>query len=403
MGRERPYDIVVVGASGFTGRFVVEELLTQHPSLKVAVAGRSIERTLKALRSHSVELERILRDRSLPCFEADSDRPESLRVVAEAAHVMIACAGPFNAVGLPAVEAAVAAGTHYVDITGEPLFVEECYQRFHQKAVAMRTTIVNCGGFDCVPTDLSVAEILKQIPDTKLIEGFVSSNSVGNNTGTLFSAIEGFRSAPKLRSLRATSTRPKLPKGDSRPFQPRNMYIEDRLPNRYCMLFPGADPTICRHSQIERLNQRPKPVDIALFFAFPSLVVYVAMMWVGLLITLAARFPWVENIVRRFPGLCTLGVFSASPDPASFASKFAQWDFFITTESREKRRAVWRMPDPAYGGTSRLVVACAVQLLKNKGKLCPGVVTPATAFAETDVLQMLRKRDITFQILSEDQ
>ncbi len=73
----------------------------------------------------------------------------------------------------------VQTGTCYVDITGEPLFVERVYQAHHQEAVKTGISIVTCCGFDCVPSDISISEIRKQVPDVTKIDGFLRSNAHG--------------------------------------------------------------------------------------------------------------------------------------------------------------------------------------------------------------------------------
>lgn len=88
------------------------------------------------------------------------------------------------------MDACVATGTSYCDITGEPLFVERCYVTHHEAAKKKNIAIVNCCGFDCIPTDLSVMQIRKQVPNVSKIEGFLRSNAHGN-VGTLFTAVDG--------------------------------------------------------------------------------------------------------------------------------------------------------------------------------------------------------------------
>src|SRR5690349_3062953 len=90
--------------------------------------------------------------------------------MARATRLLLSCAGPYNVFGMPVVEACVEAGTHYVDITGEPLFMERCYVELHKKAVANKVSVVNSCGFDCVPTDISIAEIRKKVPDAATID-----------------------------------------------------------------------------------------------------------------------------------------------------------------------------------------------------------------------------------------
>jgi len=127
----------------------------------------------------------------IPVFECDSTDPASLERMTAAATVVISAAGPFNQFGMPLIDACVKTGTHYVDITGEPLFVERTLLNHHAEATKKGITIVNCCGFDCVPSDLSVAEILKRVPNVTRIDGYLRSNA-HINTGIFFGFLYGF-------------------------------------------------------------------------------------------------------------------------------------------------------------------------------------------------------------------
>jgi short subunit dehydrogenase-like uncharacterized protein len=167
--RMRPFDVIVYGASGYTGRWIVEELLAARSSKeRIAVAGRSAARVREALASHTPGLTSLLSDycreqkiSEIPVFECDSNNPASLEAMTSQAVVVISAAGPFNQFGMPLVDACVKTNTNYVDITGEPLFVERTHQSHHAAALKKNISIVNCCGFDCVPSDISVLEIQK--------------------------------------------------------------------------------------------------------------------------------------------------------------------------------------------------------------------------------------------------
>jgi len=111
------------------------------------------------------------------------------------------------------------------------------------------------------------------------------------------------------------------------------------------------------------------------------------------------RFHFVERVLRAQPGLLTLGIFSANPDRESLSKKEAHWDFIVTTSDRKVQRARITTPDPGYTATSAMVVASAVEILRQGDTIPNGVITPATAFGETDYLKLLDKRGIRFSIL----
>jgi short subunit dehydrogenase-like uncharacterized protein len=113
---DRPHDVVLFGATGFTGALTAEYLVANAGEARVALAGRDREK-----------LEKL--DTGLPLLHADAEDPGSLREMAESARVVITTVGPYIKYGEPLVAACAEAGTDYVDLTGEPEFVDRMYIR----------------------------------------------------------------------------------------------------------------------------------------------------------------------------------------------------------------------------------------------------------------------------------
>lgn len=190
MPGNREHDIVLFGATGFTGTLAAEYLAAHTPEgTSFALAGRS-ERKLQALR------ERLKAD--VPLIVADVDRPASLRALAESTRVVITTVGPYIQYGEGLVEACALAGTDYADLTGEPEFVDLMYVRHHQKALQSGARLVHCCGFDSIPHDLGAQFTVGRLPEgvPLKVQGFVRVKA-GISGGTLHSAIGAFS---RLRS-----------------------------------------------------------------------------------------------------------------------------------------------------------------------------------------------------------
>lgn len=132
-------DLVILGASGFTGKYVLREFLkfaTSSPHSaqprKIAIAGRSKKKLAAALTWASRDLGSIS---SVPIYEADVSSVESLVSLCKKTKVLVSCVGPYRKYGRPVVEACVEAGVDYLDITGEPEFMEEMEFLYHEKAL----------------------------------------------------------------------------------------------------------------------------------------------------------------------------------------------------------------------------------------------------------------------------
>ncbi len=141
---DRDLDVVLYGATGYTGRLVAQDLADQEASF--AIAGRSRER----LEDVADEL-----DADPEVIVAGVDDADALTAMAERARTVASAAGPFKHLGPPVLEAALDAGAHVVDTTGEQGYLRWCYETKHEQARDAGLTVVNACGFDVVPSDMA--------------------------------------------------------------------------------------------------------------------------------------------------------------------------------------------------------------------------------------------------------
>ncbi|MEC3951471.1 saccharopine dehydrogenase NADP-binding domain-containing protein [Nocardia sp. CDC153] len=185
----REFDIVLFGATGFVGKLTAQYLAESAPAgARIALAGRSPEK-LAAVRS---ELGAAAAE--WPLVQADSTDQASLDALAARTKVVVTTVGPYLRYGLPLVRACAENGTHYADLTGEPLFIRECIDQFGDKAAETGAKIVNSCGYDSIPSDLSVYQLYRR--------------SVADNTGeltdvTLVASLKGGASGGTIDSGRA--------------------------------------------------------------------------------------------------------------------------------------------------------------------------------------------------------
>ncbi|GAA5060735.1 saccharopine dehydrogenase family protein [Streptomyces similanensis] len=183
-GAERPYDIVLFGATGFVGRLTAEYLAAHAPDgLRWAVAGRS-ERKLEELR------EALPGGASVGVVTADVADPDSLRELARRTRVVATTVGPYVTYGEELVAACADSGTDCVDLTGEPEFVDLVYVRHDARARETGARLVHACGFDSVPHDLGVYFTVGQLPEgvPLSVDGFVRADAAFSG-GTLASAL----------------------------------------------------------------------------------------------------------------------------------------------------------------------------------------------------------------------
>ncbi len=146
----RDFDIVIYGATGFTGRLVAEYLVQAYPTgLTWAMAGRS--------RTKLEEVRDLIgAPADTPLITADSADPTSLRAMVERATVVISTVGPYQLYGSDLVGACAASGTAYVDLCGEPAWMRHMIDAHEGEATRTGARIVFSCGFDSIPFDLGV-------------------------------------------------------------------------------------------------------------------------------------------------------------------------------------------------------------------------------------------------------
>jgi short subunit dehydrogenase-like uncharacterized protein len=146
---DREFDIIVYGATGFTGRLVAEYLAANYADAKWAMAGRSLTK-LEQVRGE------IGAPADTPLLTANADDPAALKTMTARAQVVITTVGPYQLYGEPLLAACVETGTGYVDLCGEPNFMHEMIGKYHDAARASGARIVFSCGFDSIPFDLGV-------------------------------------------------------------------------------------------------------------------------------------------------------------------------------------------------------------------------------------------------------
>lgn len=188
---QRKYDVIVWGASGFTGRLVTEYLLGKygaHGDLRWAIAGRDRSK-----------LEDTCSD--LPVIIADSFDSRAMQSLAADTRVVLTTVGPYARFGSALVEACVAHGTHYCDLAGEVQWMSRMIDRFQQGAENSGARIVHSCGFDSIPSDIGVWLVQQQAierhgepcTEIKLLVRAMKGGASGGTFASMMNAVEESR------------------------------------------------------------------------------------------------------------------------------------------------------------------------------------------------------------------
>ncbi|MDA8655516.1 saccharopine dehydrogenase NADP-binding domain-containing protein [Gammaproteobacteria bacterium] len=174
-------DIIIYGATGFTGKLCVKYFQSLKTSVTWAIAGRNITKLQKVAKHNQTEVEILI---------ADSDDESALDQLTSRARVILSTTGPFHRYGSKLVASCIKNHAHYVDITGENFWVKGLIEKHHAEASAKGIRIIPSCGFDSIPSDLGAFFSAKAVgKPIKRIESFHSyeGGASGGTLETMFS------------------------------------------------------------------------------------------------------------------------------------------------------------------------------------------------------------------------
>ncbi|XP_074660524.1 saccharopine dehydrogenase-like oxidoreductase [Tubulanus polymorphus] len=417
----RTYDIVIFGATGFTGQYVVEEvarIADEESGLTWAIAGRNREKMNKVLVEASKltgkDLEKI------PMILADVTEEQSIIDMCKQAKLILNTVGPYRFYGEKIVKACIDAQTHHIDISGEPQFLEKMQLLYNTKAKESSIYVVGACGWDSIPADMGVVYLQQNFDgDLNSVENFVGGKSGpkggGVHFGTWQSAIYGFAHAGELKKLRsALFHNSRLPKSQYKIPGRNPISYSDEVSN-WILPFPGSDKSVIQRTQRHIYYElEKKPVQFEAYYRVPSLFASLVVAFCAIVFGILAKFSFGRSLLEKYPRIFSLGMFShegptrEQVQGASFSMTFIGkgWDTKLPGMEDHKEPPNKTMvlkitgPEPGYIATSTLMVQAAVVVLKETSKLPPpgGVLTPGIAFAQTSLVERLSRRNIHFKI-----
>ena len=387
---DRTYDIVLLGATGFTGELTAAYLAEHAPAdCRWALAGRNRSK-LEAVRDRLATQDPALAE--LPLVIADSGDAASLRSLAESARVVITTVGPYLAYGEPLVAACAAAGTDYVDLTGEPEFVDRMYLAHHETASRSGARIVHCCGFDSIPHDLGALFTVKQLPSDAPISvrGVVRAEGMFSG-GTFHSALAQFSRGRQMgqaaKTRRSMEPRPEgrtVRSGATKP-------TRDAELGYWLLPLPTIDPAVVKRTAAARDEYGPE--FSYSHFAGCKTLRYAVGGSVGLMgLVGAAQLPPARKLILgRVPQ-------GEGPSAAKRAASWFTVDFAGQGGGRTVRTQV-SGGDPGYEETAKMLAESALSLAFDDNPRTSGQVTPATAMGD-NLIDRLSKAGISFTTVS---
>ena len=386
---DREYDIVVYGATGYTGRLVAEHFVREYggkdDAPKWAMAGRNRAK-LEDVRTL------IGAPADTPLIVADADDAASLDAMCAAARVVITTVGPYQLYGDALVAACVRAGTDYADLCGEPAWMREQIDRHHEGAAKSGARICFSSGFDSIPFDLGVLMLQKEAVErfgrpaprvrgrVRAMQGTFSGGTAASLGATMKAAAKNPRIIGLLRDPFA------LTPGFEGPDQPGGMvpgYEKDL--DRWAAPFVMAPINTKNVHRTNFLLGHPYGED----FRYDEMV-------------LTSPGEAGRKMAEAAVDLLKNPFGAKPPKPGEGPSAEERENGFYDVlfigeypDGESLRYAVRGRYDPGYGSTSRMIAETAMALLDSDAK--GGVGTPGSFLGETLVERLRDRAEIRFE------
>ncbi len=399
------YDIVIWGATSFVGQLVAERLLNTYgkdQGVSIAFAGRSKDKL--------EQLKRSLHSPDVPILVGDAKDETFIAGLVASTKVVISTVGPYALYGETLVKACCEQGKDYCDLTGEPQWIAQMLHKYENLANTTGARIINCCGFDSIPSDLGVfwmqqqakqdfGEYLQQIRyQFRASKGGVS----GGTIASMVNAIKSIKENPQLAKSFKTPYALLKNKPVELPFQPNVRSVKkDPESGTYLAPFVMASINTKIVHRTNYLNEYQWGKDFLYDEAMcmgKGIRGWYRATWLTLglgMFALAASYGWSRGLLEKF----------ILPKPGEGPERELVDNGYFnvrmhgqTAQGQKFAIRVKGQGDPGYGSTCKMISEVAWLLLESnqhKGKC--GFLTPAFAFEHKLVERLQQRADFTFE------
>ena len=369
---EKKYDLIIHGATGFTGQLICQYLYNHNDSklIKWAISGRNISK-----------LEAISKKYNIDLFKVDSFEEKSLDLVTSKTKVIISVVGPYAIYGKRLIESCVNNNCHYLDITGESSFVQYVKNNYSKKAIDTNTILINCCGFESIPPDIGTYYSVKKLNEENIdIKCYMKTK--GQISGGTWASFLNHFNGRKIKKKIQNNT-PKKEKTKN-----KILFYNKEL-KKWALIFPDVDQYIIRRSSnlIEDYGPNVKFVKYMLFKSLIKIsVLLIPLFFISILAKFKPFKKWLESFIPSGTG-------------PSKEDREKYWFEYILVGKTEKQKIITTVSggDPGYGETSKFVAEMGLALILNTNQLNhkKGVLTPAACAGDV-ILKRLQEAGIEF-------
>ena len=387
---DREFDVVIFGASGYTGKLVAEYMHDQYGndhSIKYAIAGRNTEKLL--------EVKKDLRlNEDISILEVDSSNLDSLDKMTRSARCILTTVGPYQLYGSKLVESCARNGTDYVDLTGEPGWMYEMINAHKETAQKSGARIVFSCGFDSIPFDLGVYFVQnaakekfgKPAPHVRGRVKAMNGEFSGGTIASLGATMSTLKEKPELIKVLANPF--SLTEGFEGPSQ-----LDDSKPLLDEKMNMWLSPFVMAPINTKNIHRSNALLD----HTYGEDFCYDEMM-------IAGEGDEGEQMAKEMSSGNPMGGDNL-PQPGEGPSKESRekgnYDilFFADLEEKSIEARVTGDMDPGYGSTSKMIAESALCLVQDCPDLAGGIYTPAPSMGEKLIDRLIKKAGLTFDIV----
>ena len=386
---DKKFDIIIYGATGFTGSLGAKYMDKYSNEFKWAIAGRDSNKLEKLQNEIPAKPEIVI---------ADANDEQALLKLTASTKVVASYAGPFNKYSNLLVKACVETGTHYVDITGEAIWVRDLIDNYHQHCIDNKIKIIPACGYDSIPSDLGTYFTAKQINEPLKSIFAYHNMSGGVSGGTIESAftMRDFKSKHKmghpflLNPEGSYSKNQKLLSKDYFSIKKNKKLNKWVIP--FVMAITNTRPVRRSAALMEAKQQSYGPDFVYNEFQMVNkysvaLITTVSLAVLGMIIVSPFR-----NFLRKFFPKPGTGPNEKTRNNGWYEALFVA----KTTKNQEYVYRMYGKGDPGYKSTSMFLVESAISLLNNSDIGEYGVLTPATGLGD-DLIIRLKDQGVLFE------
>ena len=387
---DREFDVVIFGASGYTGKLVAEYMHGQYgddQSIKYAIAGRNTEKLLEVKKDLNL-------NEDIAILEVDSSDLDSLDKMTTSAKCVLTTVGPYQLYGSKLVESCSRNGTDYVDLTGEPGWMYEMINAHKETAQNSGARIVFSCGFDSIPFDLGVYFVQnaakekfgKPAPHVRGRVKAMNGEFSGGTIASLGATMSTLKEKPELIKVLANPF--SLTEGFKGPSQ-----LDDSKPLLDEKMNMWLAPFVMAPINTKNIHRSNALFD----HAYGEDFCYDEMM-------IAGEGDEGEQMAKAMSSGNPMGGDNL-PQPGEGPSKESReqgnYDvlFFADLDEGSIGARVTGDMDPGYGSTSKMIAESALCLIQDCSDLAGGIYTPAPSMGEKLIDRLIKKAGLTFDIV----